>query len=130
MKIPPRVGTSGEMRFTVEEAQTVNFNAPGLPPVLSTPSLIWFLEYAALNAALEALEPGEITVGVHVAVDHLAPTLMGREVVCLARVVHCEGPVISYQLEAQSGNETIARGYHKRRVVEVAKFVKRLGRSG
>jgi predicted thioesterase len=114
------------MRFTVEEKQTVNFGAPGLPPVLSTPSLIWFLEYAALNAALPSLDAGEITVGTHVAVDHLAPTLMGREVVCIARVVHCEGPVISYQLDASSGSETIARGYHKRRVVNVEKFAKRI----
>jgi fluoroacetyl-CoA thioesterase len=126
MKTPPRIGTSAEMRFTVEEGQTVNFGAAGLPPVLSTPALIWFLEYAALNATLPSLDDGEITVGTHVAVDHLAPTLMAREVICTARVVHCEGPVISYQLEASAGSETIARGYHKRRVVNVESFAMRL----
>lgn len=126
MKDALRVGTTGERRFTVEAAHAISFGAQGPPPVLSTPWLIWFLEHAALDAALPALEPGEITVGTHVAVDHLAATPVGAAVVCTARVVHTEGPVISYQLEAADEHETIARGYHKRRVVEVDKFSRRL----
>jgi fluoroacetyl-CoA thioesterase len=126
MHTPPRVGATAETRFTVAAEHTIDFAAPGLPPVLSTPSLVWFLEHAALEAARPALEAGEITVGTHVAVDHLAPTPIGKEVVCRARVVHVEGPVISFQLEATDETETIARGYHKRRVVNLAKFARRV----
>jgi hypothetical protein len=33
-----------------------------MPPVLSTPWLIWFLEYAARESVVLSLEPGESTV--------------------------------------------------------------------
>ncbi len=122
----PKVGTVAERKFTVDAANAISFGLSGPPPVLSTPSLVWFLEHAALDAALPFLEPGEITVGTRVEVDHLAPTPVGALVTCTARIIHSEGPVISYQLEASDGEETIARGSHKRRVVKVDRFAARL----
>ena len=122
----PKIGTVAERKFTVEAAHAISFGTNSPPPVLSTPWLVWFLEHAALDAALPFLEPGEITVGTHVEVDHLAPTPVGAQVSCSARIVHSEGPVISFQLEADDGHETIARGYHKRRVVEVGRFAARV----
>lgn len=126
MKQPPRVGTTARREFTVEPAHAIRFGDDGALAVLSTPWLVWFMEHAALDAALPSLDPGEITVGTHVAVDHLAATPVGAAVVCTARVVHTEGPVISFQLEASDGHEVIARGYHKRRVVEAAKVARRV----
>src|SRR5579872_7212185 len=119
MHAQPKIGTTGERIFTVEAAHAISFGENGPPPVLSTPSLVWFLEQAALDAALPFLEPGEITVGTHVEIDHLAPTPLGALVTCTARIVHSEGPMISYQLEAADGQETIARGFHKRAAVKV-----------
>lgn len=122
----PKTGATGERKFTVEGTHAISFGAEGPPPVLSTPWLIWFLEHAALDAALPFLEPGEITVGTNIEVDHLAPTPVGAPVTCVARVVHSEGPVISFQLEASDQHETIARGLHKRRVVKADRFAARV----
>jgi predicted thioesterase len=127
-KTPLRIGATSELRFTVTSAQTIDFGVPDLPPVLSTPALLWFLEQAALRAALPALEAGEITLGSHVSMDHLAPTPIGRQVSCQARIVNVEGPVISYQVEARDEAEIIARGYHKRRIVNAGKFARRVTR--
>ena len=126
MQLQPKIGSTGERKFTVEEKHAISFGQEGLPPVLSTPWLVWFLEHAALDAALPFLEPGEITVGTHVEVDHLAPTPVGGQVTCVARIVHSEGPVISYQLEASDEHEPIARGLHKRRAVKVDRFAARV----
>src|SRR5579872_7260601 len=126
MQFTPKIGTTGERKFTVETAHAIGFGQDGPPPVLSTPWLVWFLEHAALDAALPFLEPGEITVGTRVEVDHLAPTPLGAQVTCTARIVHSEGPVISFQLEASDEHETIARGFHKRRVVKVDRFAARV----
>jgi predicted thioesterase len=126
MQSIPRIGSTAERIFTVETAHAIRFGPNGPPPVLSTPWLVWFLEHAALDAALPFLEPGEITVGTRVEVDHLAPTPLGAQVTCTARIVHSEGPVISFQLEAGDGHETIARGFHKRRVVKVDRFAARV----
>jgi predicted thioesterase len=126
MHAQPKIGATGERKFTVEAAHAISFTQSGVPPVLSTPWLVWFLEHAALDAALPFLEPGEITVGTRIEVDHLAPTPLGAIVTCTARVVHSEGPVISYQLEAGDRHETVARGFHKRRVVSVDRFAARV----
>jgi predicted thioesterase len=122
----PKIGTAGEQVFTVQAEHAITFEQNGLPPVLSTPWLVWFLEHAALEAALPFLEPGEITVGTHLEINHLAATPVGAQVTCTARVVHSEGPVISYQLEAADEHETIARGFHKRRVVKKDRFAARV----
>jgi len=126
MNAPPRIGTVGERKFTVDASHAISFGAAGLPPVLSTPWLVWFLEHAALDAALPFLEPDEITVGTNIEVDHLAPTPVGAAVTCTARIVHSEGPVISYQLEAADNIEIIARGFHKRRAVKIDRFAARV----
>ena len=126
MRGTPRIGSTAERKFTVETVHAISFGTDGPLRVLSTPWLVWFLEHAALDAALPFLEPGEITVGTRVEVDHLAPTPVGAQVTCTARIVHSEGPVISFQLEAGDGDETIARGFHKRRVVKVDRFAERV----
>ena len=128
MQAQPKIGATGERKFTVEAAHAISFGQSGMPPVLSTPWLVWFLEHAALDAALPFLEPGEITVGTRIEVDHLAPTPLGAIVTCTARVVHSEGPVISFQLEAGDHHETVARGLHKRRVVKVDRFAARVAK--
>jgi fluoroacetyl-CoA thioesterase len=121
-----KVGASGEQRFVVEPAHTIDLAEGSAPPVLSTPWLIWFLEHAARAAVLPFLDEGECTVGSHVDVDHLAATPVGHAVTCLARVVHSEGRLIAFKLEARDETEVIARGFHRRRVIQVDRFVRRL----
>jgi len=125
MQAQPKIGTVAERKFVVDAAHAISFGADG-PVVLSTPWLVWFMEHAALDAALPFLEPDEITVGTHIEVDHLAPTPIGARVTCTARIVHSEGPVISFQLEASDEHETIARGFHKRRAVRLDRFASRV----
>ena len=74
------------------------------------------------------LDAGERSVGVHVDVRHLAPTPLGQRVVCTARVIHVDGPVISFQVEARDQRELIARGLHKRRVIQAERFAARVRR--
>lgn len=121
-----KLGATAQRRFVVESQHVIDFTSAGLPPVLCTPSLIWFLEHAALDAALPMLEPGEITVGTQVDVEHLAATPLGSTVTCTARLVQIEGPVLSFQVEARDEHEVIARGFHKRRAVVAARMARRV----
>lgn len=126
MKATPKVGTLGEVTFVVETKHAIDFADEKMPAVLSTPWLIWFLEHAAREAMLPLLEPGESTVGVQVDVQHLAATPLGERVTCRARVIHSDGTLISFQLEAHDEHERIARGVHKLRVIRVARFAERV----
>jgi predicted thioesterase len=120
------IGATGQTQFVVEPRHTIDFAQRGLPPVLSTPSLVWYLEHAGIAAIQPALGPGQISVGVDLEVQHLAPTPMGLTVICRARVVQTDGPLISFHVEAHDGSEPIARGFHKRRVIRAESFHRRL----
>ncbi len=123
-----KIGMVGEERFVVSEQHLIDFAHDGMPPILCTPSLVWFLEHAARKAVLPLLEAGESTVGVIVEVEHTAPTPPGAEVVCQARVIYADGPLISLQLEAHDGHEQIARGTHKLQVIQASRLARRVER--
>ena len=71
-------------------------------------------------------EPGESTVGVVVNVEHIAATPLEEQVVCRARVIYADGPLISFQLEAHDEHEKIAVGTHKLRVIQAARLAKKV----
>jgi predicted thioesterase len=126
MRTGLKVGTTGERRFVVELAHTIDFAERGMPAILCTPWLVWFLEHAARDVVVPFLDEGESTVGSHVDVDHLGATLVGQAVTCLARVVHMEGRQISFKLEARDESELVARGFHRLRVIQVDRFARRV----
>jgi predicted thioesterase len=126
MKCNPKIGDLGELTFVVTNQHVIDFAEEQMPAVLCTPWLIWFLEHAALQAVLPCLDPIESSVGTHVDVQHLAPTPIGHEVSCRARVIQSDGPIISFQLEARDEQELIARGLHKRRVIRCDRFSSRV----
>ena len=128
MRGSSKVGPTGEQRFRVEPKHVIDFADDGMPAVLCTPWLIWFLEHAARQAVLPLLEPGESTVGTHIEVRHLAPTPLGETVTCRARVVQVEGPTVLFQLEAHDAQELIARGLHRLRVIRVDRFAQKVHR--
>ena len=59
-------------------------------------------------------------------VEHLAPTPLGQEVTCTARVINTDKTLITFQFEARDAQEQIARGIHKLRVIRMDRFAKRV----
>ena len=68
-----------EQTQVVTEPVCVGFMGPGVQPVLSTPSLIMWLEMASRQAAAPLLGQDEETVGTAMDLKHLAPTPLGHE---------------------------------------------------
>jgi fluoroacetyl-CoA thioesterase len=126
MKESVKPGTVGEESFVVGKEHLIDFVHDGMPEILCTPSLVWFLEHAARNAVLPVLEQGESTVGVVVNVQHLAATPLGEKVACRARVISVDGTQVSFQLEAHDEHEQIARGTHKLRVIQASRLAKKV----
>ncbi len=126
MKRLPKVGDHANISFIVTDQHIIDFADAELPPVLCTPWLIWFLEHAAREAVLPLLDADESTVGSRIDVEHIAATPPGQSVTCTARVIHTDGPVISFQLEAHDPHEKIARGTHKLCIIKKHRFAKRV----
>ncbi|MFB3785675.1 MAG: thioesterase family protein [bacterium] len=121
-----QLGAIGEQSFVVQPAHVIDFTDDGMPPVLATPWLIWFLEHAAREAVFPALEPGESTVGVRIEVEHLAATPLGQCVTCRAHIVQWHERSVWFRLEAHDGQERIARGFHELRMIQVERFAQRM----
>ena len=128
MKSVPKIGTTGEVQFVVEQKHAIEFADVGMPAVLSTPNLVGIMERTARQALQPFLETDERTVGIEIELRHLAPTPVGARVTCTARVVHSDGTQISFQVEARDEHELVARGSHKRAVIRVESFARRVQR--
>lgn len=128
MKEVPRIGLTAEERITVGPENRIVFSDDRMPSVLATPWLIAHLEYAARNAIAPCLSESERSVGTFVEVEHLAPAPEGFLVVCRARVILVDGPVVTFQINAHDGQDEIARGIHRRRIIDVDRFRKRVER--
>jgi predicted thioesterase len=113
---------------TVGPGNTITFADDRMPAVLATPWLVAHLEYAARDALRPCLEDNERSVGTFLEVEHLAPVPEGFEVVCHARVILVNGPIVTFQVEATDGTETVARGLHRRRIIDVDRFARRVAR--
>ncbi|MBO56174.1 MAG: thioesterase [Verrucomicrobiales bacterium] len=128
MKSRPRPGQDAKIRFVVEAKHIIDFAEEGMPAVLATPWLIWFMEHTAREAMLPHLEPTESTVGILVDIEHLAPTPLGQAVNCRAQVLRSEGSQFLFKLEAFDEQEKIANGLHKLNVIDKARFAGRVAR--
>lgn len=126
MKNRPHVGLTGQLQLVVEPGHAIDFADAGMPAVLSTPNLVGLLERTARMALAPLLDANERTVGIEIELRHLAPTPVGQTVTCTARVIHVEGREVSFHVEARDAHEVVARGSHRRAVIRVESFARRV----
>ncbi len=126
MKAAPQIGTTGATTFVVEAKHCIEFATDGMPAVLSTPNLIGILERTARQAIVPFLAADERSVGVEIELRHLAPSPLGATVTATARVIGTTGRFVDFQIEARDEQELIVRGVHRRAVIHIAGFAKRL----
>ena len=126
MKSRPSIGTPGQLTFTVGAEHVIDFASDGMPAVLSTPKLIGLIERTARESLYPFIETDERSVGVELDLRHLAPTPLGATVTCTTRVIQAEGNQVTFQVEARDTHEAIARGLHKRAIIRVSSFARRV----
>ena len=115
-----------EMEYTVTDEVSIHFMGPDVPPVLSTPSLVLWIETTSHENLRPVLGPGEDSVGILIQVKHLAATPLGMKVRVVSKLVRVEGRVYTFEIEAFDEAEKIAAGMHERASVSVAKFAGRV----
>ena len=125
MKDSLQPGASRVKRITVDRERTIGFMGDE-GRVYATPWLIGDIEYTCRDLILAHADAGEDSVGVEVAVKHLAPTLPGMTIEITVLVVAVEGRKITFEVAAKDEIDEIGRGTHTRFVVDVAKTIARL----
>jgi len=122
MAKPVSIGTRGEVEKRVEFKNTLTAWREELPPVLSTPNMIGWMEAAGFEALLPFCEGDEVSVGTAINVIHRAATGIGATVKCEAVVEEFDGRFYTFRVSAHDGMEVIGHGTIKRAIVSKSKF--------
>ncbi len=125
MRQPP-IGTKGAYEFVVGRDQLAGTLEPSLPPVLATCFMSLAMEMAAMDALKPYMEPGEMTVGAIVNVNHIAATPVGWRVRAEAEVVGADARKVEFKVRAFDEKDEIGNGTHVRAMAPRAKFDERL----
>lgn len=130
MAKPVPLGARGECERRVEFQHTLAAWRPELPPVLSTPHMIGWMEAAGFEALLPFCEDDEVTVGTAINVIHRAPTGIGSQIKCEAVLESVNGRFLTFRVSAHNGTEVIGYGTISRAFVSKSKFEAKHKRSG
>ncbi|MGB9630584.1 MAG: thioesterase family protein [Candidatus Methanodesulfokora sp.] len=112
--------------FRVTDQHSARFLGSGDVSVLSTPSMITFMEETCRRMVEGFLEEGDTTVGTKVDVSHLKPAPVGADVEVIAELIEVDGRRLKFRVEAFWGEEKIGEGYHERFIVNKEKFLSRV----
>lgn len=112
-----------EKGFKVTEEYSAAAVGSGGLEVLSTPSMIAFMENVAQELAESRLKEGETTVGIELNVQHIKATAIGKTVRVVARLVEQKKAILYYEVEAYEAGSLIGKGRHKRAIVDAKAFM-------
>lgn len=123
----PEIGAEAQVELTVTAGDTaarLGFE-PGesYPEVMATRTMIGEMERAAAKLLRPLLPDGQLSVGVKVEIEHMAPTPVGARVVTRARYLGRDGKLFLFEVEASDPGGPIGRGRHARGVVEEARLM-------
>jgi predicted thioesterase len=124
---PDGVGSTFRQTVTVQEADTVAAVLPGMPPVAATPFLVKIAEVACFRMVESLLQPGQITVGSRVVIDHLGPSKVGAVLVVEATLREREKNRFRFSVRIQDGERTAANIEHERAAVSLQKIMGAVG---
>src|ERR1700722_12847769 len=95
------LGVENDMEIMPEERHLASVAGNAGVHVVSTPSLIGFLEMASHRLIQSYCDPDELSVGTRVAVDPLAGAHLGRPIIAHARIVSIEKRRVTFEVEAR-----------------------------
>jgi predicted thioesterase len=119
------IGAKGAAEERVQYEHTLTAHHHQLPPIYSTPDMIRLMESAGFYALQPFCEPGEISVGTAVNVDHRAPVGINAVVRATAEVEAIEGRFYRIHVVVHEGKRELGSGTITRAIVRVDDYLKK-----
>jgi fluoroacetyl-CoA thioesterase len=126
MELKP--GITGEATTMVVRENSASYLGAGGVDVFATPMMILLMENASAGVVARLLDHGDATVGTLVNVRHLAATPIGQQVRAIAELSEIDGRRLVFKVEAYDEQRKIGEGQHERYIVNLDRFLHRLGR--
>ncbi|MDU6572790.1 MAG: thioesterase family protein [Gemella haemolysans] len=118
-----------KQNYIVSEYNTAKFMGSGDLNVLATPSLVAFMENAAKIFLNSFLTEDLGSVGSNININHLAPTLVNKEITILGEITEIiKDKIVIFNLEAFEGEKKIGDASHTRVIINNEKFINKLNR--
>jgi predicted thioesterase len=106
---------------TIPEMAASRFHESS-PRVLSTPSLLTFMQTTCADVLAPFLDRGEMAVSIKIEMSHLASTPIGMVITIRAEVIRVDGRRIYFKVEAFDEMEKIAQGYNDMFIIDEERF--------
>lgn len=116
-----------EESYVVKNENSAENMGSGDLAVLSTPSLVAFMENAAKNY-LNKFLPEELgSVGSNININHIAPTLIGKSITVRGKITEViKEKKIKFSIEAYEKDKKIGEAEHTRVIINNTKFLEKL----
>lgn len=108
-----------------DDATAISIGSGGLE-VLSTPSLIAWMENVSYTLCEPLTQAVETTVGIEIVMKHLSPTSVGKIVKIDAEITDRNENILSFSLSASVDGKVISTANHKRAIVNKELFFKKI----
>jgi len=119
-------GIKFSRKFTTTSYDSAKHLGTGDVEVLSTPSMIKYMEEACRVFVEEFLPNGYTTVGILVNVKHIAPAPVGSEIEVRGILLSVNGRRLTFWVEAFWKGRKIGYGLHERAIVNKREFIEKL----
>ena len=126
MPKPVPIGARATAEETVEFKHTLTAHHSELPPVYSTPDMIRLMETAAFLALQPYCDPGEITVGTAINIEHRAASGVGAHILAEAVLESFDGRFYALRVTARDDVQQIGHGTVSRAIVGVSQFLDKI----
>ena len=116
-----------EESYVIKNENSAENMGSGDLAVLSTPSLVAFMENAAKNY-LNKFLPEELgSVGSNININHIAPTLIGKSITVRGKITEViKEKKIKFSIEAYEKDKKIGDAEHTRVILNNTKFLEKL----
>jgi fluoroacetyl-CoA thioesterase len=121
-----KLGEWIEANRVVDLSMAASHLGSGSLKVYATPAMVTFIEHTCRQLVEPHLGPGQTSVGIRLAVKHLAPTPMGATVTIRAEVAGVEGNLVVFAAQVRDDVELIGEAEHTRAIIDVDRFLKRV----
>ncbi len=121
-----KIGMSLEADQIVTAERTAPHIGSGTLSVYATPAMGMLVEETCCSLVDPLLPDGKTTVGTEIHLRHLAPTPLGRRVMIRVQVIAVDGNVITFEAQLRDDHEPIGEAQHRRVVVDIERFMKRV----
>jgi len=128
-EIDLKTGIRKETKVMVREEHSAKSVGSGDVKVLSTPSMIAFMEATSRDLVQPYLPEGYTTVGTRVDVRHLSPAPVGQEIIVISELTAVEGRKLIFKVEAFWKGNKIGEGKHERYIVNLERFLDKVRRN-